>query len=137
MFSVAGKRAYGRKRLLVRNIPVNPQMNPDLFSSLAIQSNQSDFTSKELKDEALERVEEHASPEWKRKVFDKIVDVCTKKREFTADDVQVEGTHNNSALGAMIKKAERLGICRPVGYTRSTRKGRHAGVLILWKSCLS
>ena len=112
-------------------------MQLDMFSSLAVRSNRQDFTSEELKEEALERVEEHADPEWKKKVMEKIMDVCTKKREFCADDIQVEGTHNNSALGAMIKKAEKMGICKSVGYTHSARKGRHSGILILWKSNLT
>jgi len=115
-------------------------MNPDLFSSLAIQSNQGDLSTKEITEEAINRVEEHADPCWKKKVIDIIQDICTRKQFFSADDIaermeqEEETTHDNSALGAMIKKVEKMGLCVPNGYMRSKRKGRHAGVLILWKS---
>jgi len=112
----------------------------DLFSSLAIASNLADFTPAEITEEAIERVGEHANKAWKREVMEVITDLCTKKSHFSADDVQerlTEKTHNNSALGSMLKKAEKLGFCRPDGVVRSKRKGRHQGLLVLWRSCLS
>jgi hypothetical protein len=111
-----------------------------LFSALAIKSNQGDFSVQEITEEAVKRSYDHADKDWKRKVIEVIQDICTRQQFFSADDIQdrmereEERTHDNSALGAMIKKVEKMGLCKPSGYTKSKRKGRHSGVLVLWRS---
>jgi hypothetical protein len=111
-------------------------VNPDLFSSLAIQSNRSDFTTQELRDEAIERAETHASPEWKADAYRAIEDLCVKRREFTSDDLWgvIEMPKEPRALGGVFRRAQKAGICRHGGYVKSERRG---GITSKWISCLS
>lgn len=115
-------------------------MQNSLFSLLAKQSNQSDFTPVELRDDGMKAVEDHCSPERKRIIMDAIQTVCTKKREFTPDDVREitgEKGKDNNIYGAMLMQAKKLGICTPIGYTRSKRQSRHGGVHLQWRSNLT
>ncbi len=109
------------------------------FSALAIASNKAQFTPTELRDGGIEAVKEHCSPERKRMIMDAIQTVCTKKKEFSPDDVREitgEKGKENNIYGAMLMQAKKLGICSPIGYSKSKRQARHGGVHLQWRSNL-
>lgn len=113
------------------------------FSALAAQSNRQDFSQEEEKEMAIERSGEHAEPSWKRKALEIVMDLCTKRREFTSDEVWAElsrheeHTKEPRALGAIMRQAAKMGICRAIGYAKSERRERHSGVVSVWRSNLS
>ena len=89
----------------------------------------------------LEQVEANANEAWKRAAMNAIRHLCTTKREWTADDLwdilagEEVGTHEPRALGAMIVKAAKAGLCRSTGrYVQSRLPIRHNRPVAIWES---
>lgn len=100
-------------------------------------------TGRTLRDEALERVEQNAEPDWKDKARACLVYVASRKEYFTADDVAEElsslvdgaSTHEPRAMGAIFKWAQREKIAAPTpSFTPTRRAQGHAGPRRVWKS---
>jgi hypothetical protein len=91
--------------------------------------------------EVLARVERNASCEWKQAAERIVRDLCRTMASFTSDFVLAEldkqgiYTHENRALGAVMKNACRDGLCEPTGtYLPSTRPQSHKRPQMLWRS---
>lgn len=99
----------------------------------------------ELRDEAIEKVEEHAEPSWFDVARSTLVYVATRNSRFTADDVAEElgrmvpkiTTHEPRAMGAVFKWAQRERIADPTSEFVPTRRAQgHAGPRRVWKSLI-
>jgi hypothetical protein len=96
------------------------------------------------KEEAIDRVERHANPDWKLTVAKVIREVATLKAEFTTDDVWLRlklyvnaATHEPRAMGAAMLRASKDGICQPLmRFEQSGRASCHNRPIRVWKSLL-
>lgn len=93
--------------------------------------------------DAIQRVGEHAHPEWLAEARDAVYVVALRLPQFTTDDVwdamqDVEvTTHEPRALGAVMRAAAKEGICAPsLGYVNSRRRACHLRPLRVWKSLI-
>ena len=101
-----------------------------------------DFSKPEqLKEIAMEQVEENANEEFKRVALKSILSFATNKPYLTANDVwdslDLLGitTHDNRALGPIFKKAAKDGLIEKTNTTtKSNRCSRHSGDVRVWKS---
>ncbi len=93
------------------------------------------------KAEGIEASFYHADTDWKRAAAARVFWLAQNRREFTADDViehlDAEGitTGNNSALGAIMRAAQRMGIIENSGlFKESRRPVQHSKPLRIWRS---
>jgi hypothetical protein len=101
-----------------------------------------DFSKPEqLKEIAMEQVEENANAEFKRVALKSILSFAMNKPYLTANDVwdslDLLGitTHDNRALGPIFKKAAKDGLIEKTNTTtKSNRCSRHCGDVRVWKS---
>lgn len=91
-----------------------------------------------LRDEAMARVEAHASSEWRAAASKAIADVARAKPFFTADHVWATGLarpHESRALGPEIKRAARAGVLEPTDtFKLSAQASRHRAPIRVWRS---
>ncbi len=93
--------------------------------------------------EGMARADANADPRW-RHIFDGCVLAAARKRaELTSDDVLEElealpeppGTHNLSAIGAAMLRAEKMGlIVATEAVKRSQRKEKKGNLHRVWRS---
>lgn len=93
-------------------------------------------------DDYMGQVESNANEAWKRAAMNAIRQLCSTKREWTADDLwdilagEEVGTHEPRALGAMVIKAAKLGLCRATDrMVKSRLPIRHKRKVQVWESC--
>ena len=99
-------------------------------------------TALELKDEALEQVEQNANAEWAALALQVIKELAATKATITSDDVWKElsnypdvQTHQPSAMGAMFRRAFSLKlICSTGNFVQSKRPSSHARPIRVWES---
>ena len=91
------------------------------------------------RDDGMDRADRNADDDWKRRAGQLIAWMAEIWPDgFTSDDVyghlEAEGfsTHEPRALGPLIKRAERAGLIRWVGFERSRRPSRHRGTVTRW-----
>jgi hypothetical protein len=93
------------------------------------------------RDQAIEKAEAGASPEWKAEALETVYFVATYKDEFTTDEVWVRlktKTRENRAMGAVMLTAVKMGYVRPTErFTPSLRPSQHRRPLRIWESTLS
>lgn len=101
--------------------------------------------SKNSRDEAMGRADEHANAEWKENMRVCILDTASCKQIVTSDDIsflaqerkQWNGTHELRALGPLMKTAERNGWIRNTGRTvPSVRKNVNRNYITVWESLI-
>lgn len=101
-------------------------------------------TAIEARDEAIERVETNAEPEWKTNCLNAIQQVALVKAEFSTDDVWeylhqngIEAPHENRAIGALMIKAGLKGwITTTDRYVNSLRPACHRRPVRVWRSLI-
>lgn len=95
--------------------------------------------------DCLQRVEDNANPIWKEKARYCLELICENRSEFTSDTLWQYmdamypnvSTKNHSAMGAIICRAAKDGLCRPTGhYIPSVRKSAHKRKIGVWESKL-
>lgn len=91
----------------------------------------------EARDEAIDCVERAADPEWMEVAFGVVRALALRGVKFTTDDVwQAVGDWTAvepRALGAVMRRAQREGLARPLAeYRKSTRPACHARPLRVW-----
>jgi hypothetical protein len=99
-------------------------------------------TATELRDEALDQVEENANAEWTNLVAQIIKDLVAKSATITSDDVWLElqnypaiTTHQPSAMGAMFRSAARQNLITATDrFISSVRPSSHARPIRVWQS---
>lgn len=101
-------------------------------------------SAEQLRDAALEQVEENANAEWTQLVLEVIEKLAQGYFVITSDDVWQElenyphiTTHQPSAMGAMFKRAASLGYITPTDrFVTSKRPSSHARPIRVWDSNL-
>jgi len=108
-----------------------------------------------LWDNKIEAVGQNADPDWMRAAHHAVIAVARRYTRFTTDDVWQElhnrnvaswaatgtwvkhSTHDNRAMGAIMRQAKKDGICEPTGgYQQSTRDVCHGRPVRVWRSLL-
>src|SRR5262245_47419004 len=90
--------------------------------------------------EAVERVEEHASDDWLAAAASAVRLIAEHRSLFTTDPVWailerrgIPGPHEQRALGAVMRRMQRLGVCEPTNQTAlSARPICHRRPLRVW-----
>jgi hypothetical protein len=101
-------------------------------------------TAIELRDKALEQVEDNANKVWTDLVAKIIGQLANQMTQFTSDDVWDElksypevQTHQPAAMGAMFKNASQTGQIQPTDrFIASKRPISHARPIRVWNSNL-
>ena len=95
-------------------------------------------------DAAIADVDAHADPDWKAAARGAIATIAARRRLFTTDDVHEVldnlgvTTHEPSALGAVMRRAQADGLIEPTADHRpSTRVECHGRPLRVWASRLA
>jgi hypothetical protein len=97
-----------------------------------------------LRDEGIGQAEKNANQTWFNEAMFWVEVVAKYKPEFTTDDVwgwlesdMEPGTHDNRAMGAVMRKAQRKGWIEPTDRVRkSTRAVCHSRPVRVWESKL-
>lgn len=90
----------------------------------------------------IDQAERNANLDWKEAAIECVRTVARRYREFTTDEVLVEldklpeKTHNLSALGAVMRRADREGLIANTGQMRQTKIARRHRKLTVWRSKL-
>jgi hypothetical protein len=100
--------------------------------------------ARDARDEAIQRVDEHAEKRWKAAALNAVRFIAEKRDAFTTDAVwwlldqqDIEPPHEERALGAIMQRAARQGWIEPTDRTRkSVRPACHARDLRVWRSLL-
>ena len=94
-----------------------------------------------IRDEAIERANDHANQEWKSLARSAVVFLAETGRPFTTDDVWdlldalPVKTHEPRALGAIMQKAAKDGLIRSSGpYVKSRRPECHRRPVAVWEA---
>ena len=96
-----------------------------------------------FRDEAIDRVEENADREWRKLALATIEDSAWIFRTITTDDIwtildrSIYSTHDNRAMGAVMRKAQTNGWIEPTDrVVKSTRAVCHSRPIRVWRSRL-
>ena len=117
---------------------------PALFGSLPAEKVESGRKARRAGDRAVRRVEQHADPQWLAEALAALRSVAEKQALFTTDDVwdrlDLEGFGRIAeprALGAVMRRAAKLGWVEPTDWTRpGRRKVAHGRPVRVWRSKL-
>lgn len=91
----------------------------------------------QLAAEAIERVERNADADWIEAAYMAVVRIAAVRAAFTTDQVwaEVGSPREPRAMGAVMRRANREGICKPTDRTRaSARPENHARPVRVWES---
>lgn len=91
------------------------------------------------RDEAIDRVERHAPVAWRVSALGAVRQIALRARAFTTDDIWdlVGPPPEPRAMGAVMRRAGRLGIARPTNRTQQSKRPEcHARPLRVWESRL-
>jgi hypothetical protein len=108
-----------------------------------------------LWDNKIESVGQNADPRWMNAAYAAVTRVAGRQQQFTTDEVWQElhnmsvaswavfgvwskpETHDHRAMGAVMRKAKKIGVCEPSGnYRTSTRDVCHGRPVRVWRSLL-
>lgn len=103
----------------------------------------------EVREKAIKKADVNANNEWKDAMASVVYYVATVMREFTSDDVRQETarrmkadpdfpeTHNLSALGPVMRRAEKSGwIVGTMNFTPARVVTRHSAPIKIWRSLI-
>lgn len=96
----------------------------------------------QARDEAIQRADDHADPEWRGETLHLIRCLAVTQDYMTTDDVwetlgDAQSTHERRALGAVMQQAARNGWIKPTDRTRpSARPACHARPVRVWQSLI-
>lgn len=90
---------------------------------------------------AIAKVDKNANADWMKQALSAVHDVARKSIEFTTDQIWdllgSSHTHDNRAMGAIMRQASKLRYCEPSNTTRkTTRASNHRRPLTVWKSLI-
>ena len=92
-------------------------------------------------DKAIADGHDHAKVEWRNYALQCVEAIAKRRQEFTVNDVREMihngpyKTHDNRAVGGVVKRAQRYGMIRPSGRTIPNRVG-HGTQMQIWSSCI-
>ena len=99
----------------------------------------------QLREEGINQAEQAANKYWREVAYDALLEVLKLHKFFTTDEVwEILNrkfpeviTHEKKAMGGVIRKAQRAGLCISTDRVqRSTRPECHRHPNLLWKSLL-
>jgi hypothetical protein len=96
----------------------------------------------EITNEAIDRVEENADPEWREAALTAVQKTAEELHTFIVDDVWNRmppsvGTHEHRAMGAVMRRAVKAGWCVGTGrFVASHQPQCHRGPRTVWESRL-
>lgn len=97
--------------------------------------------AEQRKQEGIELVYRHADTDWKRAAAEKLFEVASRMRLFTADDIlmplEAEGivTGDNRAIAAVFQAAARMNLIKTTDiFVTCKRKSRHHAPIRQWES---
>ena len=99
-------------------------------------------TASEAATAGMEQAYRNSTTDYKRAARERLSYLIQEYNKFTSDDIinhlnRIGIVGNHSALGAMIKGAERAGLIKATGeYRESSRPERHKAPVRVWKSNL-
>lgn len=79
---------------------------------------------------ALDLIEANTDPDWAEDALLAIERVCREKEDFICDDIWKTGlrsTHNDKALGPVLSRAARLGLCAKTDRLRPSLRSHLSG----------
>jgi hypothetical protein len=96
------------------------------------------------RDEAMARARRAANPEWVRWWSEATIEVARKKPYFTTDDIerlrsyrQGPRTHENRAIGPLMRDAMKNGVCLPTeDWVQSGQRVNHRRPMRVWFSLI-
>lgn len=101
------------------------------------------FTALRAADDAVARVDANADPAWMATALDTIKRIAALQDRFTTDDVWLaldphdEATHEPRAMGAVMRRAAKMGWVAPTrDYRPSSRPACHARPVRVWGSLI-
>jgi hypothetical protein len=94
------------------------------------------------RDEGMARAAAAANPAWVAGVWECIKDIARQQPELSSDDIfrladerKVEATHENRALGPLMKQAEKEGYIEATQkFIDSERTSKHLSPIRVWRS---
>lgn len=100
--------------------------------------------AQEAKDAAIARVGAAADPVWVKAALEAVVYVCERRATFTADAVWwvleyagIVVPDEPRALGAVMKIAQKVGVCVPTRqFEQTVRPSRHGTDVRVWRSTI-
>ena len=96
---------------------------------------------KKITDKAVEKSYDHAHIEWRKMALECLRVICETKQEFTMNDVRSLvkmsplKTHDNRAMGGVVKSGRQLGWFKPSGNSIISKVG-HGVPLQIWQSLI-
>lgn len=98
--------------------------------------------AQEAKESAITRVGNAADPVWVKAALEAVVYVCERRATFTADAIWwvleyagINVPDEPRALGAVMKIAERVGVCKATRqFEQTVRPSRHGTDVRVWRS---
>jgi len=105
------------------------------YSEKIIENNTVDSIG-EITDDAIEQCYQASDPEWRKVALDIVRQMCYEKQYFTVNDFRknLKGkTHDNRAVGGLMRTAQAEKWCRPTGNTIQSKVG-HKSLLQIWES---
>lgn len=95
--------------------------------------------SRAARDEAIQRVDDHADTDWKEVALEAVYQTCLNRDEFISDDVwlfaDIPNTRDNRAFGPVMRRAASKGWCRKSDKVRPATRG-HMRPMPVWISLL-
>lgn len=94
-------------------------------------------TGQELRDEALDKLEDTTPETWLDEAYAAIAFLVRERDLFTADSVWdlVGPTREPRAMGVVFRRAVKDGLVKPTkSFWSSTRAKRHAGPVRVWQA---
>lgn len=93
-------------------------------------------SGKTLRDEGIALVALNTDSSWAEEAFNVVETLANSRLFFTSDDVW-DGVsskpHNNSAMGAVFKRAQKAGVIKPTGGFHESRRAKaHSRMLRVW-----
>lgn len=101
-------------------------------------------TGEELRDVALEKVEQSAGEDWNERAYEVVHAVASEMEFFQADDIHARAWEDDlpparepRAWGPVMLKAIKAGICQPTGeWVQTKRASRHAAPTRRYRSVI-
>jgi hypothetical protein len=103
------------------------------------ESNRSEHTAEELKQDAIGRAWGHSDDGWRKNALRAVRLLCESKKTFTADDLDavMRQTKEPRIIGSLLIHAKKRGWCKPTGnYRQSELPRRDQPPVMIWESLL-
>ena len=132
----------GQTSIFDRLPPVSTTTPPSIFVPVPFSASVSRVTDPDTASEAIKRVYDNASDEWKAAASPIIHQLCRNRMEFDLDTVAEalkpidHLPHEKRATGQLMKDSMKADWCRQTGVINSKRPSRHGGYIAVYESLI-